>query len=111
MIITKFVFGDIILINYPFSDLTEYKKRPCLVLTENRDDVLVVFISSKIENKENEDLIIKKDNENNLIVDSLLKLFKINNIHKNLIYKKIGELNVKQKAFVKLNLGKLIYEL
>jgi mRNA interferase MazF len=107
----NFKFGDIILINYPFSDLSKYKKRPCLVLKENRDDVLVVFISSLLENKQIEDIILKKDNMNNLIQDSVLKILKINNVHKKLIDRKIGFLNKIHQIQIKKTLIEIVEEL
>jgi len=41
--------GEIILVNFPFTDLTGNKLRPALVLAEKRDDILTAFISSNIE--------------------------------------------------------------
>jgi len=45
--------GSIILIRYPFTDLTSFKVRPAVVLTPDEllnkiDDVLCLFISSSI---------------------------------------------------------------
>lgn len=99
-----FKFGDIVLINYPFSDLSNYKKRPCLVLKETMEDILVVFISSVLSNKNQNDLLIKKDALNNLVMDSVLKIYKMNNIHKQLIDRKLGVLNMENKVIVKTKL-------
>jgi len=40
--------GKIVLIPFPFTDLTAAKLRPALVLFEGERDVVVAFISSKV---------------------------------------------------------------
>lgn len=101
---TKFSFGDIILVSFPFSDATSFKKRPCLILKEHEQDALVVFISSQLNQKSQYDFILRKDSFNNLAVDSLVKIWKINVLHKSLILKKIGFLDKENKAALKSKL-------
>ena len=44
----KFVKGDVVVIPFPFSDLTETKRRPALVVTSlDGDDVILCQITSK----------------------------------------------------------------
>jgi len=38
--------GDIVLIKFPFTDLSGSKLRPALVLVESGNDVIVAFITS-----------------------------------------------------------------
>jgi mRNA interferase MazF len=40
--------GAVVLVPFPFTDFTETKLRPAIVLYENDHDVVVAFISSKI---------------------------------------------------------------
>jgi mRNA interferase MazF len=41
--------GDIVLITFPFTDLSGTKLRPAIVLFQNDTDVTVCFITSKLE--------------------------------------------------------------
>lgn len=44
----KFVRGDVVVVPFPFSDLTEAKRRPALVIaTPEGDDVILCQITSK----------------------------------------------------------------
>ena len=41
--------GDIVLVPFPFTDLTSEKNRPALVLLDHEEDVTLAFITTKIE--------------------------------------------------------------
>ena len=43
--------GKIVLVPFPFTDLTTTKLRPALVLFEGEQDVVVAFISSRVPEK------------------------------------------------------------
>lgn len=42
----SFIKGDVVVINFPFTDLTSKKKRPAVVVTKLRDDVILIPITS-----------------------------------------------------------------
>ena len=74
--------GKIILVPFPFTDLTAGKFRPALVIYEGEKDVVMAFISSKIPSELSEvDILITKDHASfrkaGLKVDSVIKLDKI----------------------------------
>ncbi len=94
-------FWDIVLVNFPFSDYLDFKKRPALILKSELDDYILLFISSKISNKLKNDYIIKKDNYNNLAVDSIIKIWKITSVNNQLIHNKIWSLTKIQKDDIK----------
>jgi len=99
-------FGDIILINYPSSQHKAATKRPFLILKNEPDDLLSCFISSRIDSREQGDIILKKDNKNNLATSSVLKPRKLYSINKGLLYKKIGSLKPSDRKKVKEELIK-----
>lgn len=107
--------GDIVLIQFPFTNLTESKIRPAVALCEKGDDVIVIGIFSKVP-EVLEDSWFSVDEttpwfiQTGLKKTSVIKTEKIAVIHKSLIKKKIGSLPdgafvvVKEKIRKTLNL-------
>ena len=85
--------GDIVLITFPFTDLSGSKLRPSLVLTTEKSDVTVSFITSNLKEVSAGDLVLKAAWYNGLRKDSLLKLNKIVTFDIDLVIVKIGRLN------------------
>jgi mRNA interferase MazF len=44
--------GKIVLVPFPFTDLTATKLRPALVIYEGEKDIVVAFISSNLERQD-----------------------------------------------------------
>jgi len=84
--------GDIVLVPFPFTDLSGAKVRPAFLFHIYRDDIVVIFISSITKNVGDCDMPIPKSKENGLKVDSILRLNKIATLDRNLILGKIGRL-------------------
>lgn len=104
--------GKIILIPFPFTDLSSSKRRPALILLERKNDVVVAFISSRIPLTSEKHLIfIKKSHKEfqktGLKVDSVIYLDKIATVAKSLIKGEIGEIGKKIKSRINKNLKKL----
>ena len=94
--------GDIIIVKFPFTDGTEFKKRPALVISNNKidksEDCLLVQITSKLSNDGLSINIHDKDCLKPLPLKSFIRPHKIFTIHKSLILVKISEVN---KIFLK----------
>ncbi|MBP6945616.1 type II toxin-antitoxin system PemK/MazF family toxin [Patescibacteria group bacterium] len=99
--------GTIILVPFPFTDLSGHKVRPCLVLSSQKrgDDCIVAFLSS-VEQKRPKpfDLKVRMTSQNGLKKDSLLKLDKLATLQRTII---IGELGVLEASVMKMVDAKL----
>ena len=95
---TSFNQGDVVLVPFPFTDLSAVKQRPALVLSPDRlnkvrPDVVVAAITSQIPDVIGEDEILLSDTDlrtAGLPKASIIKLGKIFTIHQGLIRKKLG---------------------
>ncbi|HLB71874.1 MAG: type II toxin-antitoxin system PemK/MazF family toxin [Candidatus Methanoperedens sp.] len=105
--------GKIVLVPFPFTDLTAAKLRPALVLYEGDKDVIMAFISSKIPSEPSEvDVLITKKHSAfknaGLKVASVVKLDKIATVLEDLIVGEIGELNQELRKEVNQKIKKIL---
>ena len=89
--------GKIVLVPFPFTDLTAAKLRPALVIHESERDVIIAFISSKVPPKSSEsEVVIAKGRQGfektGLKTDSVIRLDKVATVLKELIVGELGEL-------------------
>ena len=91
----RFVNGDVLVVNFPFSNLVGVKRRPVLVLKYPKgEDLIVLQITGSSYEKSVEVLIKEKDFlKGSLKRDSFVRIDKIASIEKSLIKYKIGSLN------------------
>jgi mRNA interferase MazF len=68
--------GDIVLIPFPFTDLTGAKNRPALVLIETETDITVSFITTQLKWTEEHDVKLEPTPLNGLKKSSLVRLSK-----------------------------------
>jgi mRNA interferase MazF len=91
----RFVKGDIVVIPFPFSDLSGSKKRPALVLADLQgDDIILCQITSQ-QTKDKYAIAIK-DNDfktGNLTAPSNIRPNRIFTADKSIIVKKVATLN------------------
>ena len=88
----RFVRGDIIVIPFPFSDLSNFKRRPALVLTDlDGEDIIILQMTSKNRNKKYSIKISESDFKKGLLnIDSFVRCDRLYTLDKNIILKKIG---------------------
>jgi mRNA interferase MazF len=87
--------AKIVLIHFPFTDLTATKLRPALVIHESDQDVVVAFISSRVPSHlVDSDLLISADHpsfsETGFKRSSVIKFDKVATVSKDLIEGEIG---------------------
>ena len=91
----------IVLVPFPFDDLSASKVRPALCLTSEVTEfkhVVIAFISSKVPDLPiDSDLVILKGTDEwqgtGLTVDSVIRLHRLLTIPKHLISRKLGRIN------------------
>jgi mRNA interferase MazF len=85
--------GDIILVPFPFTDLTGTKNRPALVMISRGSDVTLAFISSQLSWQSATDVALKPDTQNGLKTLSLVRLSKWTTLDNSLILGRLGSVN------------------
>lgn len=96
----KFVRGDIVVINFPFSDLSGSKRRPALVLADlDGDDVILCQITSAAKTDRYGVPLSQDDCEDGaLSVDSVIRPNKVFTADKNSIRYRACEANAQKTA-------------
>jgi len=88
--------GDIVLITFPFTNLSGSKLRPAIVLTETNLDITVCFITSQINWQEQTDIVLFPNDQNGIKKQSLVRTSKIATIDKALAQGLLGRLSTNE---------------
>jgi len=102
--------GDIILITFPFTDLSGSKLRPSIVLTNNSQDVTVAFITTQLKWQEPTDLLLTPALNNGLKKLSMVRTSKLATLDKLLIKGRVGSVTIKEIGDLDQRL-KLLFQL
>ena len=111
---TKFQRGQIWLVNFDPSFGHEYKKvRPALIIQndkyiESGELLTVIPISSQISKQTELDILLRKDPQNRLMTDSLLKIKQISSFDKRRFIKLVGIVNEGIMKKVKESINQVI---
>ena len=97
--------GEIVLIPFPFAELTNKKVRPAIVVCETRDvykDLVLCAVSSVVPKKLSaNEMILKKAKTNNLRVDSVSKIDRIVTAKRADVIANLGKLSEKDLEIFK----------
>ena len=106
----RFVSGDVIVIPFPFSDLSSTKKRPALVLSDLRgEDIILCQITSSLRKDPYSIPLNKNDfREGDLKVNSMIRPNRLFTADKSIILYKIGKLKQSKMTAVKKSLGNIL---
>lgn len=103
--------GDIVLVPFPFTDLSGTKNRPALVLAVAGSDVVLAFLSTQLHWRMEADLELPPTPTNGLKKVSVLRLSKIATLDTRLVLGRLGRLSEREqhsadrKLSVMLGLG------
>ena len=104
--------GEIILIPFPFAELTNTKVRPAVIITETDDkykDLVVSAISSVAPSKlSHREILLKPNKVNNLRADSIIKADRIVTLKREDKIADLGKLSSEELAQVKTILAEII---
>src|SRR5690606_17937190 len=99
--------GDLVLIPFPFKDLTGAKNRPVLILISDEANVTVSFITTQLKWASDYDVDMQPSVKNGLKATSLIRLGKLATLDKNLVVGLLGELSEAEMEKVNQNLLRL----
>lgn len=101
--------GSVVLVAFPFSDLSAIKLRPCLILgvAEHGDIIVCQITSQPYASKQaislgNSDFI-----NGSIVTDSFIRVDKIATLDRAIIKRVLGKINTSKLATVKTSLTKL----
>lgn len=102
--------GQVVLIKFPFSDLTSQKVRPCLIigLAEFADVIVCQITSKPYSSKIAVSLNATDFKKGEIAIDSFIRPDKIATLDKNLIVKILGTLKTKKCQQIEKELFKII---
>ena len=104
--------GDIVLIPFPFSELTEVKLRPAVVITQTNDkykDLVLSAISSQIPiSLSATEILVKPEPSNGLRTGSIIKVDRIFTLKAEKVIARIGKLSTQELTIFKLIFKSLV---
>ncbi len=104
---TNYKHGDILLLNFPYSEGNRKAKRPVLVLAQTDKEDIVVSKITTAGQRGNYDIIINDWNKVGLLYPSVIRIDKLATLSKSRVIKKLGCLSDSCSPKVKLKLKKL----
>ena len=98
----RFIKGDVVVVPFPFSDLSQFKKRPALVIANlEGEDLILCQITSKYKKDKYAIALNQSDfSEGSLKINSYIRPNKIFTAHKDLILYKVGQIKKEKMSEV-----------
>ena len=105
---TNYERGEVILLHFPFTNLSEGKKRPALIIStdiynSSRKDVIAAAITGNIKTKNYKDTTLSGWDKAGLLKESIVKCV-LFTLEKTLIIRKIGKLEEEDMKKVSENI-------
>jgi mRNA interferase MazF len=100
--------GDIVLIPFPFTDLSGSKIRPVLILISSLFDVTVCFITAQLKFRDRLDLMVTPSSWTRPKRSSLIRVTKIATIDRGLVIGRLGTLSPPEISAVNSQLSEAL---
>jgi len=105
------VKGDVVVVNFPFTDLSGFSKRPALVLANLRgDDTILCQITTQQSRKDEYALTLEEEDFCNgkLVYSSFIRVNKLFTASNRVILKKVGKITEDKLSEVEEKLFEII---
>lgn len=106
--------GDIVLVNFPFTDLSQTKLRPALVVwvSLNREEIVVCAITSQnLQTLQPEDFLVEPTDaefsKTGLRVASKIRTARVATLRRSLVFRKLGQLGTEQRKLLNAILSQI----
>jgi len=88
----RYAAGDLLLLSFPFTDVTAAKRRPALVLIDlGDDDIVVARVTSQLAHTSFDVGLVDWQREG-LLFPSVVRVHKVATLEKQLVERKLGKL-------------------
>ncbi len=87
------VKGDIVLVTFPFTDLSGSKLRPAVVLVATALDLTACFVTSQLGWQEPTDVLLLPNPASGIVKQSLIRTSKIATLDRKLVKGLLGKLS------------------
>ena len=88
----SYAVGDVVLLEFPFTDTSGSKRRPALVLLDTGDDDIVVARVTSQLSATPQDVVLDEWQQAGLLLPSVVRLHKVATLQRRLVDKKLGRL-------------------
>jgi mRNA interferase MazF len=102
-------FGEVVLLEYPYTDLVGVKMRPAVVLKDTNDGDFIARATSQSKQTEF-DVLIEEWEKAGLLKPSIIRVHKLNSLEIKLVKRKMGNLTAKDQNSLSQCLKKLFYD-
>ena len=102
--------GDVVLLSFPFIDLSGSKLRPAVVLVESDLDVTVCFVTTQLFWENENDLKLSPNQHSGIKKESILRVSKIATLDRAFLKGTMGRLNSEEISDLNRKL-KLVFAL
>ena len=92
--------GDVILAEFPFTNLQGRKRRPAIIVAVEAPDVTVAFVTSVLAHQQLYDVLLQPSTANGLKKPSLVRVVKLATLDPSMVNGKLGELSPTELAAI-----------